>query len=133
MYWLPERVLRALHYEKQMHGIAATPVADPDEMAVCTEDDHDDTVQVPPAAPTATAPHMVGRVFAFPTSDVGVAVGHEIAMDRRVVETYHQDAIKGNHWCRVEDCFHRAPAQGDCCPVHKDLGLLPIYDGPDAA
>lgn len=124
MYWLAESVQRALSYEKQMERIASTPVELEDES---TE------VQDPPAARSKTAPEMVGQIFPFPDPDT--AGSQFIATDRRVVGIYHDDAVKvaGVHWCRVDGCMHRAPADGDCCPVHKDMGILPVYGPQDAA
>jgi hypothetical protein len=136
VYWLSDTAKRLLRYETQMQRVAATPVDDPDEWrlppVVEPPMEHETPEPAGPPFP-ATPPAMLGQIFPFPSQEG--ATPPYMAADRSVVDTYHDDAVAaaGVHWCRVQDCFHRAPADGDVCPVCKDKGIKAIFGEGDAA
>lgn len=134
MYWISESAKRLLRYEAQMRRVAAVPVEDPDECRVppvfAVEPILEHEIPDPPAKPfPPTAPEMVGHIFPFPLDERNEP-GRYVALDRGVLDIYHEDAVKvaGVHWCRTDGCMHRAPADGDRCPVCADRGILPVRD-----
>lgn len=133
VWWLPKRVRDALVYEAGMQGVAAQPVEGGEQpIGECVEEPDPRPMRaplvrrLPPEAPT-----MPGQIFPA-VVDPPLADGLRVqGASVEAIEEYHRQATSGDsggYWCRVEDCMHRAPAQGDVCPVHKDLGVKGILD-----
>lgn len=140
VWWLPKRVRDALQYEAGMQGIAAQPVGDEPPPECATEEEQPTGIRPQPLGPARRLPPeastMPGQIFP-PMPETPLADGLRVlGASQEAIDEYHRQATSGDsggYWCRINDCFHRAPAQGDVCPVHRDMGWKAIDLGGDAA
>lgn len=139
VWWLPKRVRDALTYEAGMQGIAVQPVGD-EPPAECATEEEQPTGLRPITAPVRRLPPeastMPGQIFP-PMPEVPVVDGLKVlGASQEAIDEYYRQATSGDsggYWCRIDDCMHRAPAQGDVCPVCRDKGRKAIEYGGDAA